>query len=116
MSYPSLGKLPDTIDPDGELEDNTIRSNVDGGYELTRQRSTRRRRRWGLKYLLLNSTDSNLLRTHEGTVGCADLFNWTHPLTGTTYTVRYESPIKYAAQASTGSVHYHDVTVALLEV
>ncbi len=97
-SFPSLSKDPSwPMDPDGEIEDSTIRSPFEGGYELTRPRFTRDRRKWGVRYVMLSSSDASTLRTFEKTTvrGGADSFTWTHPTTSTSYTVRFAGPIRF---------------------
>lgn len=97
-AFPSLSKKPSwPMSPDGEIEDSTIRSQFEGGYELTRPRFTRSRRNWGVRYVMLSVADKNMLQFFEqNTVrGGADSFTWTHPTTGTSYTVRFTGPIKY---------------------
>lgn len=98
-AFPSLSINPSwPLDPDGEIEDATLRSPFEGGYELTRQKFTRTRRNWGVQYSTLNQTDKDALATFEkDTVkGGADSFTWTHPKTATVYTVRFKEPVKYA--------------------
>lgn len=98
MSFPTLSMGPRfPIDPDGELDDAILRTPTDAGYEQTRPRFTRARRSWGLNYRL-GDTDASALRTFEQTTlhNGADPFSWTHPVSGTTYTVRLAGPIKYA--------------------
>ena len=98
-AFPTLTIGPSyPLDPDGELEDATLRSPFEGGYELTRQKFTRTRRSWGVRYEALGQTDKDSLVTFEkDTVkGGADSFTWTHPKTSTVYTVRFTGPVKYA--------------------
>lgn len=85
------------LDPDGELEDAILRSPMEAGYEQSRPKFTRARRTYGLRYRLAAS-DLATLRAFEHTTlrNGADSFTWTHPIAGTTHTVRLTAPIKYA--------------------
>lgn len=97
--YPTLSKNPAyPLDPDGELEDVVIRSDLTAGYQQTRPRSTRARPNFGLTYPSLPDVDVALLRAFEQTtlVNGASPFTWTHPITSVSYTVGLSVPIKYA--------------------
>lgn len=92
--YPTLSSTVSyPIKPDGKLEDNTIASDYEAGYQQTRPKFTRQRRVWGIKYNALSTEDKAILVTFEGTVnGTADAFNWTHPKDLTTHVVRFGPP------------------------
>lgn len=113
-TFPTLSCKPAyPLNPDGTKEDATVKSPYEGGYEQTRPRFTRVRRRWGLKYPKMSAADKQTLESFEGTVhGGADSFTWTHPVTSTSYTVRFEGTINYS------NVHYnkYDVEFVLKEV
>ncbi|OHD27428.1 MAG: hypothetical protein A2Y38_05660 [Spirochaetes bacterium GWB1_59_5] len=97
-AFPILSTPPSyPIDPDGELEDVVLRSQQEAGYEQTRPRTTRARRNFGVSYIGLEAADEALLRAFEITTlrNGADSFTWTHPKSGTTYTVRLIAPIKF---------------------
>lgn len=96
--FVTLTALPSyPLEPDGDIEDSTLRSETEGGYRQTRPRFTRSRRKWGLNYIDLDDTDATALRTFERTTlrNGADKFNWTHPMGGT-YVVTLAGPIKFA--------------------
>lgn len=97
-AFPTLGNGPDyPLDPDGEMEDSLLRSDVGAGYQQTRPKFTRTRLKFGVSYTL-SAADVATLRTFERTTihNGADSFTWTHPITSTSYTVRLVAPIKYA--------------------
>ena len=97
-TFPTLSKPPSyPLDPDGEIEDVVMRSPQEAGYEQTRPRTTRARRNFGVNYQALPDADTDLLRTFEITTlrNGADAFAWTHPLSGTVYTVRLTGQIKF---------------------
>lgn len=98
MPFPTLTTLPTfPLDPDGMNEDAVLRSSFEGGYELTRPKFTRARRNWGVSYPAINSTDKAALVTFETTTtkNGADSFTWTHPVSGTVYTVRFTTPLRF---------------------
>ena len=96
-AFPTLSVKP--IFPVGEVpEDPTVRSVFEGGYQHTRPRHTRNRRKFQLQYHNLPETDksgANKLDAFIVTVKSgADSFTWTHPDTGTSYTVRFfQTPV-----------------------
>jgi hypothetical protein len=98
-AYPTLTKAPSyPLEPDGVIEDVVLRNPMEDGYVQTRPRTTRARRTWGLNYRNLPDADIATLRTFEITtlVNGAGSFTWTHPLSGTTYTVQLTGPIKFS--------------------
>lgn len=75
--------------------DNTIRSNTDGGYELTRKRFTRPQlRRFKIGWTDLSDADYSTLKTFYDSVETHSIFQFTHPTTAVVYNVRFESPIE----------------------
>lgn len=98
-TYPALSRKPSyPLTPNGEIEDVILTSPKEAGYEQTRPRTTRVRRSFGVNYVDLPNVDVALLRTFESTTlrNGADAFTWTHPLTGTSYTVRLQGPIRFS--------------------
>lgn len=98
-TFPTLSRAPSyPIDPDGEAEDVILRSPMEAGYEQTRPRTTRARRNFGVNYIGIEAADEALLRAFETTTlrNGADAFTWTHPISGTVYTVRLTAPIKWS--------------------
>lgn len=95
QAYPAISVPPSLLSPDGALAvDPTLKSQSEAGYELTRAKFTRPRRKWGVNYDLLNDTDMGLLRAFEVEVQVGALsFTWTHPVSSTVYTVRFGGPI-----------------------
>lgn len=93
--YPTLSQNPQ-YPLDEDREDSTIKSDFEGGYQHTRPRYTRIRRKFNIRYKNLSDTDKIILETFVNTVsGGADRFLWTHPKTGTPYTVRFDKPLKF---------------------
>lgn len=78
--------LPITPEPD----DPTLSSESDGGYELTRPRYTRIRRKWTLVWPhLLHADYTTLMAFYDSMSGSSVNFNWTNPATGTVSSVRF---------------------------
>ncbi len=74
-----------------DREDSTIRSGYEAGYEHTRPRFTRTRRKFTIKYQNILADDKEDLEDFVDTVReGADIFTWTHPLTSITYNVRFD--------------------------
>lgn len=96
LAFPSLSVNP-SYPLIEEWEDNTLRSDFEGGYQITRPRFTRTRRKFSIKYHFLSDGDKTALETFLITVkGGADAFNWTHPMTNVVYTVRFEKPPQFS--------------------
>ncbi len=101
MSYPVLSRAPSSLDPDGKLEDSTLRSEFTAGYTQSRPKFTRLRRTWGVSYVDLPDADVALLRTFESTtlVNGSAPFTWTHPKSGITPTVQIIGCISFSSSA-----------------
>jgi len=113
-AFPTLTRGPIyPLDPDGDLEDATLRSASEAGYEQTRPKFTRARRSFGLRYKMPDA-DVATLRAFELTtlVNGSDSFAWTHPLRATSHTVRLTAPIRY----SISSLGLSDVSFTIREV
>lgn len=95
-AYPTLSINPE-YPLDEDREDSTLKSDFEGGYQHTRPRFTRIRRIWNIRYKYLLDADKTALEAHVDSVkGSADSFLWTHPKTGTQYTVRFDKPPKFS--------------------
>lgn len=94
-TFPILSKNP-VYPLEESYLDNTLRSNFEAGYELTRPRYTRLRRIFNVRYTFLPEADKTALESFYQTVGCYDSFTWTHPGTGESITVRFVAPPKFS--------------------
>ncbi len=95
MAFPTLSKVPAK---EGyrrvPLYDPTLRSKSEDGLIVTRRRHTRLPWQWWFVYRELPEADLATLDTYQGTVGVgADAFQWTDPVSGTTYVCRFAEPI-----------------------
>lgn len=78
------------------IEDGVLRSQFENGMEQTRNRFTRRRVSYVLRWGYMKPADWTTLETFFFTTiaGGALSFNWTHPLSGVTKEYRFTEPIK----------------------
>lgn len=87
--FPTLSIKP-SFPIETEFENSTIRTEFEGGYVHSRPRYTRQRRRWHIIYNALNDNDKTTLINFIATVkGGAEIFSWSHPLTGENINVRF---------------------------
>ena len=113
-TFPTLTRAPIyPLDPDGELEDAVLRSSTEAGYQQTRPKFTRARRKFGVRYKM-SDADVVTLRDFERVtlINGSAAFTWTHPLTAASYTVHLAAPIRYAKS----SLGLSDVSFSLEEV
>jgi hypothetical protein len=107
-TFPTLSSFKlteDVIDSweEGLVIDPTLRSEQEGGYELTRSRFTRDRRFWQYEFPYYTSADKATLMIFERTtvrVGTTS-FTWINPLNSTSYTVRFGKPVDYKPNKGT---------------
>lgn len=98
MAFPTLSKAPTSFSE--EKEDTTIKSKSEAGYVQTRRRFTRERMTFKVGYELLPNADKVSLFNHIDSVfGGVSTFTYVHPVSGVTYTVRYnkrpEAPVSH---------------------
>ncbi len=67
-----------------------LRSSSDSGYVMTRRVFTRTPKLFSVNYSNLNITEHDELETFIDTFGTSLNFNWTHPLSGVVYDVRFK--------------------------
>lgn len=103
--FPDMPYNPDVTLKES-LEDSTIRSRTESGYEITRRRYSRTRRVWEVSYSFVPQSfkDSLYVFINEEVKEGALPFTWTHPTTQETFEVRFsELPeFAYAGQANFG--------------
>lgn len=90
MAFPTLSVNPDYPIEEAKIP-SSIKSNFESGHQLARSRFTRDRNIFQLNYRLLSNADKLLLAAHMDEVKDVDSFTWTHPISATSYTVRYET-------------------------
>lgn len=104
-AFPTLpsGALPSGVKPDSsnhgeQLEDPSMRAQLEGGYVFTRARHTRApRTTWPVKYTEIHQADKNTLKDFwTVTKGGALIFDWVNPEDGLTYQVRFKEPMAFS--------------------
>jgi hypothetical protein len=102
MPYPVYPTLPSDADPDSskyavELEDNTVSYDMEGGYTVTRARTTRRKRKtWSIGYTYIDDADRAAIEAHwQAMSGNAVIFEWTNPEDSVLYLVRFKGPLEF---------------------
>lgn len=100
-----------------DTEDNTIKGKMEGGYVHTRRRHTRPQlKKFYTGFTWLTEAERISLRDFYATVETWGIFDWTHPVTGILYTVRFEKPLNYT-YVGMGGYHLHNVDgIALIQV
>lgn len=112
-AWPTLSKLPDQKDWEETPEDPGIKSQMDGGYVVSRARYTRAPRHvFKFQMTDMSNTDKLLVQTLWNTVrGSSDIFTFPHPFDGNVYTVRFnkQPSYKYAdfATLNNGNPDHH---------
>jgi len=112
-TYPTLS-IPPSYPINETIEDSTISSNFETGWEQTRPRFTRSRRTWQINYENLLYVDKKLLEdfVNDDVRQGADYFTWTHPVTSEVVTVRFKPAPTYNNTILT----YWQVSFSLREV
>lgn len=115
-TFPTLSRKP-SFPLDEEREDAVIRSNFEGGYELSRVKFTKIRYTWTVSYSLLPDTDKATLEAFVTSVqGGADSFTWTNPVDSVVHTVRFSQIPKYSCTLQNNEASYFDVNFQLRSV
>lgn len=89
-NFPTLGGKEDASKFGFESEDVGIRSEMEGGYVLTRPRHTRRpRRTWTTGFSSISNTEYNTFVTFWDTHGTYKAFTYTVPTSNEVVNVRF---------------------------
>lgn len=100
-----------------EQEDVGIRSEMEGGYVLTRPRHTRTpRRTWKTGFTDLNNTDKGTFETFFNTHGTHKAFNYTLPVIGTVVNVRFRQAPRYEYKGFGTNLRWNIDDIMLEEV
>lgn len=107
MSAPIFPTLSDGMDSSKyseELEDNTISEQMEGGYTVTRARTTRRARKtFNVGYTHITDGDKALLEVFwDVTSGGARIFLWTNSADSVEYQVRFKGKLKFSYEGRLG--------------
>lgn len=105
---------PDIATPDDvrqRITKKQVRSPFEAGYVQSMALHTRSRRKFSLSWEFMSSSDLSTLETYfENNIGST--FSWTHPISGTTYTVGFTE--NYIDSRNVFS-DYYSVSVTLEE-
>ena len=112
MAFPTLTQNPISIDY--QHEDATVKTEFEAGYVQARERHTRDRLTFSVAYSKLTAVNRASLLAHYASVRGSGAFDWTDPDTATVYSVRYDVPPKYKANAVLPGAY--DVSLTLKEV
>lgn len=98
-------------------EDPAIKTEMEGGYMVSRPRHTRLpRRTFSLGWRSMSAIDAGVLKSfYDAMRGASLSFNWTDPNTNTTVTVRFKDglTLKYVGK---GSLKLYDCNLKFEEV
>ena len=91
-------------------EDPAMRTDMEGGYEISRARFTRApRRTYTSGFTRMTQTQKDALDTfYDSVKGGSVVFDWTHPQKNTVMQVRFTKAMT-AKYAGRGGVHYWDI-------
>lgn len=115
--FPPIGMVDkeDSSQYDFEIEDNTISSRSEAGYEFTRKRSTRRLRRiFKTGFTSISQSDLDLLiGFYDSVGGGANIFTWTDPTNNQEYHVRFKAKFKakYVGAGDTRLYNVHGIVL-----
>lgn len=115
-TFPTLTDAP-TYPLKESTEDPVIKSNFEAGYVHTRARFTRMRHEFTLVYENLSNTDKETLDAFCDTVyGSVTSFTWVHPISGTSYTVRFDGRPRFESVGYDGSAYRWKTEFTLVQV
>lgn len=100
-----------------EQEDTGMRSEMEGGYVLTRPRHLRTpRRTWKTGFTDLSDTDKTTFENFYDTYGTYKSFTYALPVAGTVVTVRFKQVPKYEYKGFGANLRWNISDVYLEEV
>jgi hypothetical protein len=115
LQFPTLSILP-TYPLKEDREDSVIRTKPEEGYQITRRKYSREKRKFTLEYKNLTQTDKDLLTTFfDTTVGIIKPFSWTNPSTSALHTVTFTRPMSFNLDSYGGGGYKYSTTVELQE-
>lgn len=97
--------------------DDTIKGETDGGYTLTRRRSTRAPRKiFKTGFTDLSDEEKLSLESFYATHTTHQIFEWTHPVTLVQYSVRFEAPIVPNYHGALGYHRWDVQSISIVQV
>ena len=115
--FPTLSTTQDSALYSVELEDQSIKTPLDGGYVASRPRHTRLpRKTFKTGYTMLTETDKQTLEQFYGAMkGGSVIFDWTDTSTNTTYSVRFADKLSWKYTGK-GNYKRWDIQLTLQQV
>ena len=112
--FPTLSQGQDSKLYGIELEDTALKTQMDGGYVVSRAKHTRRpRRSFKTGFTFIPSADKLLLEGFYDSVrGGSVIFDWTDPSTKVVYQVRFAEKLSFAYEG-VGSNQKWSVSISL---
>jgi hypothetical protein len=99
LTFPTLpsGSKPDSHQFTQTAEDPAMRTDIEGGYVVSRPKHTRTpRKNWGIAYQQLTAADKTALDAHwDAAHGGSLIFDWTNPENSVVYQVRFKDPLTW---------------------
>ena len=113
--FPTLTQDQDSSYYTVMIEDQSLKSEMEGGYQVSRTKHTRfARQTWTSGFTMLTNADFLTLRTfYRGTVkGGSLIFDWTDPITGSVFPVRFAGAVTFK-YTGVGTAQRFDVSFKL---
>lgn len=112
--FPTLSRGQDSKAMSVELEDKAMKTEMDGGYVVSRAKHTRKpRRKFTSGFSQLTDADKTALEDFWDLVGGGSvIFDWLNPSNNTVYKVRFAAPISFK-YSGMGGTNRWDVTFSL---
>ncbi len=113
-AFPELSQGQDSSLYEVSHEDPAIRTEMDGGYVISRPRHTRTpRKTFKTGYTHIDQTDRALIEAFWNTVkGGSVVFDWEDPVSLATLSVRFKEELAFK-YVGIGNVHHWDVKMTL---
>ena len=111
MAFPTLSRNPIQIDEQSEFA--TISTSFEAGYQQTRERHSRSRKTFTVRYKV-DGADKDLIFDHFSSVRGSVAFDWTHPDTGAVHTVRYAESPKLPISGTWPD--FYEITIKIVEI
>lgn len=117
MSFPTLSKEQDERYFSVSHEDPSLKSDIEGGYVVTRSRFTRTpRRTFSTGFTDISEADKTALEAYwDSKKGGSGIVSWTHPVTDVVIQTRFVSELDFK-YTGIGGFHRWTVQFKLQEV
>ena len=100
VQTPYIEELTSALNP-------TVRTEVEAGYVVSRNRFTRAPRRWNLRYDMVKTANRDTIIAFVTTRGIGgESFQWTEPVAAASVTVRFLEPPVYVPAENTNNTRW----------